>query len=69
MFGVTVQLEVPLQVWVLHVSLVQVIGVPLQTPLEHVSLYVHALPSSQPVPSALGGPEHMPVEGSQTPPS
>src|SRR6266516_331707 len=46
--GVTVQLDVPLQVRVLHVSEVQVIVVPTHCPLpSQVSLKVQALPSSQ----------------------
>src|SRR2546428_302484 len=49
--GVTVQLEVPLQVRVLHWSDVQVIVVPTHCPpLVQVSLKVQALPSSQLVP-------------------
>src|SRR5947207_2682223 len=45
--GVTVQLDVPLQVRVLHVSEVQVMAVPTHCPLpSQVSLKVHALPSS-----------------------
>src|SRR6266705_1105255 len=49
--GVTVQLEVPLQVRVLHWSEVQVIVVPTHWPLlSQVSLKVQALPSSQLVP-------------------
>src|SRR5439155_288173 len=49
--GVTVQLEVPLQVRVLHWSAVQVIAVPTHWPLpSQVSLKVQALPSSQLVP-------------------
>src|SRR5213593_3047466 len=49
--GVTVQLDVPLQVRVLHVSEVQVIVVPTHCPpLSQVSLKVQASPSSQLVP-------------------
>src|SRR5438093_1233924 len=49
--GVTVQLAVPLQVRVLHVSEVHVMAVPMHCPpLVHVSLNEQALPSSQPVP-------------------
>src|SRR5436190_14010081 len=49
--GVTVQLDVPLQVWVLHWSEVQVIAVPTHRPLpSQVSLKEQALPSSQLVP-------------------
>src|SRR6266571_4716648 len=49
--GVTVQLDVPLQVRVLHWSEVQVIAVPTHWPLpSQVSLKVQALPSSQLVP-------------------
>src|SRR5439155_1124420 len=52
--GVTVQLAVPLQVRVLHVSEVHVIAVPTHCPpLVHVSLNEQALPSSQLVP--VGG--------------
>src|SRR5438105_4037534 len=49
--GVTVQLDVPLQVWVLHWSEVQVIGVPAHwaAPVQ-VSLKVQALASWQAVP-------------------
>src|SRR5881396_449169 len=50
-FGVTVQLAVPLQVRVLHVSEVQVMAVPTHSPLlEQVSLNVQALPSSHVAP-------------------
>ena len=49
--GVTVQLDVPLQVRVLHWSEVQVIAVPTHSPLlEQVSLNVQALPSSHVAP-------------------
>src|SRR5205823_4574593 len=49
--GVTVQLDVPLQVGVLHVSEVQVMAVPAHSPLlEQVSLNVQALPSSHVAP-------------------
>src|SRR6266581_5187682 len=49
--GVTVQLDVPLQVCVLHWSEVQVIAVPTHRPLpSQVSLKEQALPSSQLVP-------------------
>src|SRR5437764_551362 len=49
--GVTVQLDVPLQVWVLHWSEVQVIAVPTHRPLpSQVSLKEQASPSSQLVP-------------------
>src|SRR5439155_15937 len=49
--GVTVQLAVPLQVRVLHVSEVQVIAVPTHRPLpSQVSLKEQASPSSQLVP-------------------
>src|SRR5207249_3277108 len=49
--GVTVQLDVPLQVWVLHWSEVQVIAVPTHWPLpSQVSLTEPALPSSQVAP-------------------
>src|SRR6266404_2128237 len=49
--GVTVQLDVPLQVRVLHVSEVQVMAVPTHCPpLVQVSLKVHALPSSHAAP-------------------
>src|SRR5438128_4737466 len=49
--GVTVQLDVPLQVWVLHWSEVQVIAVPTHWPLpSQVSLKEQASPSSQLVP-------------------
>src|SRR2546422_378425 len=50
-WGVTVQLDVPLQVRVLHWSEVQVIAVPTHWPLpSQVSLKEQALPSSQLVP-------------------
>src|SRR6266480_6495286 len=50
-FGVTVQLAVPLQVRVLHASEVQVMAVPTHSPLlEQVSLNVQALPSSHVAP-------------------
>ena len=46
--GVTVQLDVPLQVWVLHWSEVHVIAVPTHCPpLVHVSSNEQASPSSQ----------------------
>src|SRR5437660_183097 len=49
--GVTVQLDVPLQVRVLHVSEVQVIVVPTHCPLpSQVSLNVQVLPSSHAAP-------------------
>src|SRR3989442_7028910 len=49
--GVTVQLDVPLQVRVLHWSEVQVIAVPTHWPLpSQVSLKEQASPSSHPVP-------------------
>src|SRR5207247_873087 len=49
--GVTVQLDVPLQVCVLHWSEVQVIAVPTHWPLpRQVSLKVQALPSSPAAP-------------------
>ena len=49
--GVTVQLDVPLHVRVLHVSEVQVMAVPTHSPLlEQVSLNVQALPSSHVAP-------------------
>src|SRR5436190_2117928 len=49
--GVTVQLAVPLQVRVLHLSEVHVIAVPTHCPpLVHVSLNEQALPSSHAVP-------------------
>jgi hypothetical protein len=41
--------------------------VPVQVPPSHVSVCVHAFPSSQSVPSARGGFEHAPVPGSQVP--
>src|SRR3989442_256085 len=51
--GVTVQLDVPLQVRVLHWSEVQVIVVPTHCPPpSQVSLKVQALPSSQLVPAS-----------------
>src|SRR5438552_3190499 len=50
-WGVTVQLDVPLQVWVLHWSEVHVIAVPTHCPpLVHVSSNEQASPSSQLVP-------------------
>src|SRR5262249_53307678 len=42
---------------------------PVQTPAWHVSLRVHALPSSHAVPSHFTGLEQTPVAGSQTPAS
>jgi hypothetical protein len=56
-------------VW--HASVaVHVTGLaPVQTPALHVSTAVHALPSSQVVPSGRAGFEHIPVAGSQTPAS
>jgi len=46
--GVTLHVDVPLHARVLHWSEAQVIDVPAQTPAAlHVSLYVHASPSSQ----------------------
>jgi hypothetical protein len=45
--GVSVQLEVPLQVRVMQVSELQVSGVPWHVPPEQVSPYVQAFPSSQ----------------------
>src|SRR5439155_1345850 len=49
--GVTVQLALPLQVWVLHWSEVQVVAVPPHwPPPSQVSLKVQASPSSQLVP-------------------
>src|SRR5437016_3064389 len=49
--GVTVQLDVPSQVRVLHVSEVQVMAVPTHSPLpSQVSLNVQVLPSSQAAP-------------------
>src|SRR5436190_1264934 len=68
--GVTVQLDVPLQVRVLHWSEVQVIAVPTHWPLpSQVSLKEQASPSSHAAPSALAGFEHSPVAGSQMPAS
>src|SRR5947208_2796641 len=68
--GVTVQLDVPLQVWVLHWSEVQVIAVPTHWPLpSQLSLKEQASPSSHAAPSALAGFEHSPVAGSQMPAS
>src|SRR5207247_4331297 len=53
--GVTVQLDVPLQVRVLHWSEVQVIAVPTHRPLpSQVSLKEQASPSSQLVPVSGG---------------
>jgi hypothetical protein len=40
---------------------------PMQTPPEHVSTVVHALPSLQAAPSGFAGFEHCPVAGSQVP--
>src|SRR5436190_1737894 len=68
--GVTVQLDVPLQVRVLHWSEVQVIAVPTHWPLpSQLSLKEQASPSSHAAPSALAGFEHSPVAGSQMPAS
>src|SRR3989442_8581704 len=54
-------------VW--HWSLaVQVTGLaPVQTPERQVSVWVHALPSLQAVPSGASGFEHTPVHGLQVP--
>ena len=52
-----------------HSSAVQVMGVPVQVPVVHVSVIVHGLPSSQVDPSGLVGFEHMPVVPSQEPAS
>ena len=67
--GVTVQVEVPLQVRVPHASLVHVIAVPPHVPPVHTSEYVHAFPSSQVLPFALGGFEQTPVAGLHVPAS
>src|SRR5437764_2078446 len=68
--GVTVQLDVPLQVRVLHWSEVQVIAVPTHWPLpSQVSLKEQASPSSHGAPSALAGFEHSPVAGLHMPAS
>src|SRR5204863_15039 len=68
--GVTVQLDVPLQVRVLHWSEVQVIAVPTHRPLpSQVSLKEQASPSSHGAPSALAGFEHSPVAGLHMPAS
>src|SRR5439155_454128 len=40
---------------------------PVHTPLSQVSVWVHALPSLQAVPSAFAGFEHVPLAGSQVP--
>jgi hypothetical protein len=45
------------------------IPAPTQVPDWQVSVVVHALPSPQTDPSALGGREHRPVAGSQVPAS
>ena len=42
---------------------------PVQVPAWQVSLWVHALPSVQEVPSTLGAKVQVPVAGSQTPAS
>ena len=44
-------------------------GPPAQAPFEHASPVVQALPSSQAVPSAFFGFEHVPVPGSHVPTS
>src|SRR5881396_2257442 len=65
-FGVTVQLDVPLQVRVLHVSEVHVTAVWWQTPASQLSM-VQAFPSSQSaaveqgVQPAMGVPSHCPL--------
>jgi hypothetical protein len=46
-FGVWVQVLVPLHVLVIQDVDVQVTLVPLQSPVEQTSLYVHRSPSSQ----------------------
>src|SRR2546426_11215856 len=49
---------------------VQVTGLlPVQVPLSHLSVWVHASPSLHAVPSGLAGFEHMPVAGLQVPAS
>src|SRR5256712_8206898 len=59
--GVTVQLDVPSQVRVLHVSEVQVMAVPTHCPLlVQVSLNVQALPSSHAAP-VVGDTAHLDV--------
>ena len=66
--GVTVQLDVPLQLRVAHWSLVQVMPVPMQAPPPvHWSLYVQAFPSLHAVPSDRAGFEQTPVDGSHDP--
>jgi hypothetical protein len=46
----------------------QVTGLdPVQIPAWHVSVWVHALPSPQPVPFTAAGLEQRPVAESQTP--
>jgi hypothetical protein len=42
-------------------------SLPVHAPLRHASVRVHALPSSQPLPSGFGGFEHSPVAGSHVP--
>jgi hypothetical protein len=42
---------------------------PVQMPLWHVSVCVHALPSLQPAPFGFAGSEQTPLDGSQTPTS
>src|SRR5437899_435696 len=57
--GVTVQLDVPLQVRVLHWSEVQVIAVPTHRPLpSQLSLKEQASPSSQLAPAGCAGVQH-----------
>src|SRR5205814_2894288 len=66
--GVTVQLDVPLQVRVLHWSEVQVIAVPTHWPLpSQLSLKEQASPPSHAAPLALAAFAHSPVARSQTP--
>ena len=45
LFGVWVQVLVPLHVLVMHVVSVQVTVVPVHAPPEQTSLYVHGMPS------------------------
>jgi hypothetical protein len=51
LFSVTAHDAVPLQVRVVHASLVHVMALPAQAPAAQLSPYVHGSPSLQPAPS------------------
>jgi hypothetical protein len=54
-------------VWHWSSNVQPTVPLPVQTPALHVSVGVHLLPSSQPVPSVLAGLLQMPVAASHTP--